>query len=179
MEDGRLLLEDRPIHVWLEPGFDHGRTSAWMLEWPGASCWGPTRAGALDRVHSAVHGFAGWLAEHREGSPPAPFGELEIVEEVEAYRLDDGYEVNAVFAAEDRPVGTDELADHLRRLHHARADLLGLLGRLRAFKSAGGRLPGGGSVGRGAGVGRGGRSDGGGGSAARGRCRGLVRQPLR
>ena len=43
-----------PIRVWLEPGYDHGRTGAWMLDWPGCFAWGATREIALARVPSAV-----------------------------------------------------------------------------------------------------------------------------
>ncbi|MDP8904960.1 MAG: GNAT family N-acetyltransferase [Chloroflexota bacterium] len=129
------------LRVWLEPGYDHGRTGAWLLDWPGAFCWGPDRAGTLDRVHSAAHRFVEWLAEHGEQVARPPLAEVEVVEEVGAYRLDDGYEVNATFAADSRRVSADQLAAQLRWLGYAREDLDALIGRLADFEAAGGRLP--------------------------------------
>ena len=51
-----------PIGVWLEPGYDHGRWGAWLLDWPGCFTWGRTRDGALARVPlraGAIRGVAG------------------------------------------------------------------------------------------------------------------------
>ena len=129
------------MRVWLEPGFDHGRTGAWLLDWPGAFCWGSSRAAALDRVPSAAHRFVGWLEEHGEQvDRPALDARPQIVEDVPAYRLDDGYEVNASFVADDRPVDGAELDTSLNRLGYARDDLLSLLVRLTEFEAGGGRL---------------------------------------
>jgi ribosomal protein S18 acetylase RimI-like enzyme len=134
-------VDRTPIQVWLEPGYDHGRTGAWLLDWPGAFCWGASREAALDRVPSAAHRFVGWLERHGERvAGPALGAELEIVEEVAARRLDDGYEVNAAFAIEDQPVGAEQLEAAIRRLGCARADLLDLLDRLQEFEAGGGRL---------------------------------------
>jgi ribosomal protein S18 acetylase RimI-like enzyme/predicted RNase H-like HicB family nuclease len=133
--------EERPIRVWLEPSYDHGRTGAWLIDWPGAFTWGEDRETALARVPSAVHRFVGWLADHGEVLPAPSSTDFEVVEEVPAFRLDSGYEVNATFAADQRPVTSDELEDAVRRLGYARDDLLELIGRVREFEAAGGRLP--------------------------------------
>ena len=111
------------IRVWLEPDYDHGRFGAWMLDWPGAFVWGPTREGALARVRSAVYRFNEWLADHDESTPEPPLG-MQIVEEVAASRRPDGYEVNATFAADDRPITEDDIETTIRRLGCAREDLL-------------------------------------------------------
>ena len=126
------------IRVWLEPGYDHGRTGAWMLDTPGAFTWGATRAGALARVPSAYHRFADWLEEHGEPRSESVALIAEVVEEVRTRPLEDGYQVMATFADEDREVAADELHRHLQRLRHAREDLHDLLGRLRAFEQGGG-----------------------------------------
>ncbi len=92
------------IRVWLETNYDHGRTGAWLLDWPGAFAWGETRETAVARVTSAAHRFVDWLADHGEDTTAVPFGPAEIVDEAAAYTLPDGYEVNATFAPDERPV---------------------------------------------------------------------------
>jgi ribosomal protein S18 acetylase RimI-like enzyme len=128
------------IRVWLEPGYDHGRTGAWMLDWPGAFAWGETRAGSLARVQSAVHRYNDWLAEHDESSPAPPIGGIQIVQEVAAYRRDGGYEVNAIFTKDDRTVTNREMETMIRRLGFARDDLLAIAVAARDFIDGGGRL---------------------------------------
>lgn len=134
-------MTDPPIRVWLEPSFDYGRTGAWLLEWPGAFTWGADRESALARVPSAAHRFVEWLSDHGEHVAPPGSPEVEVVEEVAAYVLDDGYEINATFAVEERPPTSDEVEAAIRRLGFARDDLLVLLDRLRRFEAAGGHLP--------------------------------------
>jgi ribosomal protein S18 acetylase RimI-like enzyme len=129
------------IRVWLEPEYDHGRTGAWMLDWPGAFCWGPTRHAAMARVVSTVNRFVEWLAEHGEVSgKPIPLV-AEVVDEVSAYRREDGYEVNATFDADRRPVSEAELEATLRQLQYARHDLRTLTEQVDQFESAGHQLP--------------------------------------
>ena len=129
------------IRVWLEPEYDHGRTGAWLLDWPGGFTWGASRETALARANSAAHRFVDWLAAHGDVVAPVPFAHCEVVEEVAAYQLPDGYEVNATFAADDRGVDVAELEAHLRRLGYARDDLLTLVDRVRRFEADGGELP--------------------------------------
>jgi ribosomal protein S18 acetylase RimI-like enzyme len=131
------------IRVWLEPEYDHGRTGAWMLDWPGAFCWGATRNAALARVTAAVNRFVEWLAEHGEGSATAGQVPLvaEVVDEVAAYRLDDGYEVNATFAADRRLVSKDDLEAALRHLDYARKDLISLTRQIDKIDSTDRDLP--------------------------------------
>jgi ribosomal protein S18 acetylase RimI-like enzyme len=131
------------LRVWLEPDYDHGRTGAWLLDWPGAFAWGSDREAALARASSAAHRFAEWLADHGEEVQPGlpAVSELSIVEEVAAYTLDDGYEVNATFGDDRRAVSRDEVETHIRRLGYARQDLLALMVRLEEFAAGGGKLP--------------------------------------
>jgi ribosomal protein S18 acetylase RimI-like enzyme len=128
------------IRVWLEPEYDHGRTGAWMLDWPGAFTWGATRSAALARATSATNRFVEWLADHGERPGDRVPVMAEIVDEVAAYRRDDGYEVNATFDADRRAVGADELDATIQRLGYARADLIDLVARVTAFRAAGGAL---------------------------------------
>jgi ribosomal protein S18 acetylase RimI-like enzyme len=129
------------IRVWLEPNYDHGRTGAWLLDWPGAFAWGETRDIALGRSIPAAHRFVDWLASHGETPPPVPLANREIVEEVSAYTLPDGYEVNATFATDERPVDASDVETTLRTLAYARLDLDSVVSRVLALESGGRGLP--------------------------------------
>ncbi|HEV3486571.1 MAG TPA: hypothetical protein VG106_14265, partial [Vicinamibacterales bacterium] len=130
------------IRVWLEPGYDHGRTGAWMLDWPGAFTWGTSREGAMARVPSAVHRFVEWLDEH--GDEAATTGRVpavaEVVDEVPTQRLDDGYQVMATFDADGRDVSDEELRRHIDRMRYARADLLEIIDGLQSLIGSGAEL---------------------------------------
>lgn len=133
-----------PIRVWVEPGYDYGRTAAWMLDLVGCFTWGQDADVALSRVPSAVGAYADWLADHGETVPVPQTDATEIAEtraatfvEADPYRR----ELNALFAAERRPATEAEVDVALRRLDFAREDLLALVGRLDAWESDHGPLP--------------------------------------
>jgi ribosomal protein S18 acetylase RimI-like enzyme len=128
------------MRVWLEPGYDHGRCGAWLLDWPGCFTWGPDRDAALGRTPSAVQRFAAWLTDDGEKVAAPEPAEPVVVEEVAAYRLADGYEVNATFGRDAEPVTAPELEQAIRSLELARRDLLELQSRLVDFEARGGRL---------------------------------------
>lgn len=133
-----------PIKVWLEPGYDYGRTAAWMLELVGCLTWGQDEDVALSRVPSAVGAYADWLADHGETVPVPRTDATVVVETVRATFADaDPYrrERNATFAAERRPATSEELETALRRLDFAREDLLALVARLDAWEAEHGPLP--------------------------------------
>lgn len=128
------------IRVWLEPGYDYGRAGAWMLDFPGCFAWAQTREGALERARSAVGGFVDWCEAHGEALPLPADGRVTVVEEVEPTSVG-GYERNATFTADARPVDVELLEAVLRRARHARADLRELVGRVQAHEAARGPLP--------------------------------------
>jgi ribosomal protein S18 acetylase RimI-like enzyme/predicted RNase H-like HicB family nuclease len=132
--------EFAPIRVWLEPGYDHGRTGCWILDWPGCFTWADTVEAALARVPSAVGGFVDWLLEHGDAAPFPKSGETVVVDQVPATR-EDGYERNATFEADRRAVTAGELEAILRRLGFARQDLQSLAERVAAFEADRGPLP--------------------------------------
>ncbi len=127
---------DDGLDVWLEPGYDQGRTGAWMLAWPGCFTWAPDRDAALERAASAVGAHLDWLADHGEVLPLLESGHPRVIEEVAADR-DGDYERNACFQADRRPVGAEELERLLRRARWAREDLLTTVGRARALPDPG------------------------------------------
>lgn len=128
------------VRVWLEPGYDHGRCGAWLLDLPGCFTWRDDREAALSAAPAAARGFLAWLARHGQSPGDAGDGGLSVVEEVPARWLDDGYEINATFAADRRAVSADELEAAARRLGYAREDLVGAIARLHAREAACGRL---------------------------------------
>jgi GNAT superfamily N-acetyltransferase len=130
-----------PIRVWLEPGYDGGRYGTWLLDLPGAFSWDTSRERALSQAPAVAGRFRTWLAEHGEALDLAPIAGTGLVEEVEPTWLDDGYERNATFEADRRPVAPGEVDAVERRLGYARADLLALAERIAAHEARHGPLP--------------------------------------
>ncbi len=129
------------LRLWLEPGYDYGRFGVWLLDLPGAFRWAANRELATSQASVAAGGFRDWLERH--GEPlDAVWGRALVVEEVAA-DVTDGYERNATFADDERPLTADELEAAIRRLGYAREDMLLLAGRVSAFEAAGGKLAGG------------------------------------
>ena len=123
-----------PLRVWLETDYDGGKFGAWLLDVPGAFGSAASRDLAVSQSSVAFGWFRDWLGRHGEALAGS-FGFAEVVEDVAATRVD-GYERNATFADDARPVTPDELGAAIRRLAYARADLDALLPRLRATRPA-------------------------------------------
>ncbi|CAN5786438.1 hypothetical protein BH24CHL8_BH24CHL8_08750 [soil metagenome] len=100
-----------------------------MLDWLGCFVWGVSREDVLRRVPEAVRRHAEWLASFGDSAVVSSSGRVEVVEEVAAQVID-GYERNATFAADHRPVESAELEAMLRQLDFARSDLVRLRQRL-------------------------------------------------
>ncbi len=128
-----------PLRVWLERDYDGGQWGAWLLDLPGAFSWAPSRALALSQSPSTLGWFRDWLARHGEQSDLPAVGSVEEVEAAAATVVD-GYERNATFAMDRRPVTADELEAAIRRLDHARHDLAGVATAVRAREAASGAL---------------------------------------
>jgi ribosomal protein S18 acetylase RimI-like enzyme len=109
-----------------------------MLDLIGVFGWAANRELAISQAPSAVGWHRDWLARHGE-TLDVRVGRVEVVEEVAA-TLVDGYERNAIFAADRAPVALGELEAAMRHLDFARRDLLDLGARIEAFEAAGGRL---------------------------------------
>jgi GNAT superfamily N-acetyltransferase len=117
-----------PLRVWLETGYDGGKVGAWLLDIPGAFGSAVSRDLAISQSGSAFGWFRDWVGRHGETVEGA-FGWPEVVEEREATVVD-GYERNATFTDDARPVTADELEAAIRRLRLARDDLEVLRPRL-------------------------------------------------
>lgn len=128
------------LRIGLEPGYDGGQFGAWLLDLPGAFMSASSRDLALSQAPGAAGWYRQWLARHGE-SVAMTFGPPEVVEEVGAW-ADDGYERNATFADDARPVETDEIESAIRRLDFGRVDLLDVLDRIERRKGLGRTLAG-------------------------------------
>ena len=136
-------MDDRPaapLRVGLEPGYDAGRVGVWLLDVPGAFGWAASRDRALSQTPSIAGGLRDWLQDHGETLDLPPIRGVTIVEEVAPTTLD-GYERNATFEADRRPVTRADLARAERWLAYARADLLEVADRVAAHERAHGPLP--------------------------------------
>jgi hypothetical protein len=122
-------MTDRPIRVWLEPGYDYGRFGAWALDLPGCATWADDRGAALASVPEAVASFGAWLVRHGERGPEPAGPDIEVVEEVPTRWVGDE-EINPLFGRDRDALSAEGLALGIRRLDAARVDLLELLDRL-------------------------------------------------
>jgi hypothetical protein len=122
-------MNDQPIRVWLEPGYDYGRTAAWMLDLPGCYTWADDRPGVLAAVPGAVDGFVAWLAGHGERVETPSGPELAIIDEVPATWLEKE-ERNPIFEPDREPADKGSLDRGRRWLGYVREDFLATLDRL-------------------------------------------------
>jgi GNAT superfamily N-acetyltransferase len=134
-----LPVTPTPLRVWLEPDYDYGRFGGWLLDLPGAFLWGSSQDWVVSQAPAAGGWYRDWLERHGE-EVATVFGPTEVVESVAALR-DAGYERNATFADDARPVAADEMELAIRRLGFARADLLELLDRIAGGAGSAGALP--------------------------------------
>lgn len=130
-----------PLRVWLEPDYDYGRFGGWLLDLPGAFLWSSSGDRVVSQAPAAAGWYRDWLERHGE-EVAMVFGPTEVVESVPALP-DVGYERNATFADDARPVAADEMELAIRRLGFAREDVLELLDRIAALTGSASALPGG------------------------------------
>jgi predicted N-acetyltransferase YhbS len=129
-----------PLRVWLERDYDGGRWGAWLLEVPGAFSAATSRPLAVSQSPSTLGWFREWVARHGETLELPDVGSVEEVEEAAATVVD-GYERNATFAFDDRPVGQEELEAAVRRLEFARADLRAVIAAIHEHETVSGPIP--------------------------------------
>jgi hypothetical protein len=117
--------------IGLENGAE-GRSQAWVLEHPGCFAYGPDGDAALRAASQAIRDYGEWIAR-RSGErwlPDDPF-EVELADTWQVYsinesfqRVDEGYEVNAWFLDDWRPLTADEVGRGRKLLEWSREDLL-------------------------------------------------------
>jgi hypothetical protein len=120
------------IKVGLENNFEH-RSLAWALDLPGCFSFGTNPSEALAAMPKAVLGYKAWLESHTGDSWVAEMGDFDIrlVETFEDYSIDEnfemaetGYEVNAWFHHDWKPLRKTDIQRGLQLLKWSRADLM-------------------------------------------------------
>ncbi len=125
------------IRVGLENGIE-GRSLAWALDFPGSFAYGEDSSFALLKLPQALLRYETWMGRHTP-NPWVRLGDFDIrlSETWKVYYLDEtyqdasgGYEVNAWFHDDWRPLSKEEIDHGLAILSWSRADLLASVHRL-------------------------------------------------
>jgi len=127
------------IRVGLENNIEN-RTLAWALDYPGCFAYGFDEAEALIRLPRALLDYDKWIKDHTQ-NPWVNFEDfdLRVVERYETFRIGEdyrpapegqGYEINAWFIDDWRPLSTEEVEQGLRIFHWQREELLAGLSTL-------------------------------------------------
>lgn len=122
------------IRIGLEQNTEEGRFLAYALDFPGCFAYGEDEAETLIRMPRAVLNYDKWIRDHTS-DPWAVFSDLDIriVERFTTFNLDDayqltvpgqGYQVNAWFTDDWRPLSEDEISQALKLYHWQRDELL-------------------------------------------------------
>ena len=130
-----------PLSVWLEPGHDGGGLGAWLVDVPGVFAAVPTPQRALSAILTSTARTREWLEGHGDDLGLGMLGRVDVAGETPASVLPDGYEVNATFPWDRRPLAAAEVAAAVRRLGWQLDDLLALAADVDRFEDAHGPLP--------------------------------------
>jgi len=125
------------VRVGLENGIE-GRSLAWALDHPGCFAYGSDGKSAVMSMAQAIPAYIAWMESHTINSwfNPAEI-DIRLVDVFEVYsisedydRVDEGYEVNAWFLSDWKPLTEFDIERGLKLLEWTRADLLQLVGGL-------------------------------------------------
>jgi ribosomal protein S18 acetylase RimI-like enzyme len=129
------------LRVWLEPGYDNGLLGAWLVEVPGVFAAVRTPQRALSAILSATARTREWLEARGDDLGLGPLGRVELGGEAPARVLPDGYEVNATFPWDRRPLPSGDADAAVRRLGWLGDDLLSIAAAVGRFEDDHGALP--------------------------------------
>ena len=119
-----------------------GRSIAWALEHPGCFAYGADGEAALEALPAAWCSYIAWIGRHTSQSwlPDEP-AEVRLEEAWDGYTIDEqferaeqGYEVNAWFLHDWKPLTQPEIEHGLLILSWSRADLLATVSGLSREK---------------------------------------------
>ena len=119
-----------------------GRSLAWVLGHPGCFAYGRDSAVALQAVPAAIHDYIAWIGGYIDEGWLEP-GEIEVhLDETfdvhsinEDYELEEGgYEINAWFRHDWKPLAADDIAHGLHLLTMSRMELMQLVEDLTPFQ---------------------------------------------
>ena len=121
------------IRIGLENNIE-GRTLAWALDYPGCFAYGLDKAEALIRLPRALLKYEIWIKDHTS-QPWVDFMDMDmrVVDRYETFCINDiyelvpegqGYEINAWFVDDWRPLSEIEIERGLKIFHWQREELL-------------------------------------------------------
>jgi hypothetical protein len=121
------------IRIGLENNIE-GRTLAWALDYPGCFAYGTDETEALIRLPRALLEYELWIKEHTTDSwVDLKDMDMRVVESFETFCIDEnynrvpdgqGYEINAWFIDDWRPLTDVEIERGLKIFHWQREELL-------------------------------------------------------
>ncbi len=128
--------------VGLENGAE-GRSQAWVLGHPGCFAYGVNGSVALDAVPQAIQEYYRWIGAHTSESwldeADVEHCEVRLEETWECYSINsdfeltqDGYEVNAWFRHDWKPLSIEDIQRGILLLTWGRDELLKIVGDLNA-----------------------------------------------
>lgn len=125
------------LRVGIENGME-GRSLAWALEHPGCFAYGKNEHEALQNLPSQFQNYVDWITRNEQYPWLTPIDpELHVEEIWEAFFLtddyelaDDGYEVDAWFLHDWKPLTGLEIERGIKMLSWSRKDLLDLVAGL-------------------------------------------------
>ncbi len=126
------------IRIGLEVDPAQHRTQAWALDFPGAFAYGRDESEAMLNLPRALLRYQHWVNQHAgEQRLNIEDFDLRLVETWKVYSINDqyepaadGYEVNAWFRDDWRPLSPEEVAFGQELLTWSRSDLLLITGEL-------------------------------------------------
>jgi hypothetical protein len=119
------------FHIGIENGSE-GRSQAWILGHPGCFAYGVDGTAALAAVPAAILDYRDWIAAHTSESWFADREtDYQVDETWECYSINsdyeitrDGYDVNAWFRHDWKPLNSDDIQRGLLLLNWGREELL-------------------------------------------------------
>ncbi len=125
------------LKIGIENGSE-GRTIVWVLDHLGCFSYGDHSQAALNALPTALIAYNEWLVQHGQGSRLIPLDlDLHIDGTWEVYQIDEnyalasqGYEVNAWFQDDWKPLSEEEVAIGIELLSMSRIDLLSTVDNL-------------------------------------------------
>jgi hypothetical protein len=119
------------LKIGLENGME-GRSIVWVLDHLGCFSYGSQSNEALGALPAAVHEYNQWLQTHGKESWQIPINQAPFINGIwEVYQVDEnyvvadeGYEVNAWFQDDWRPLSEAEIEHGIDMLDLTRKDLL-------------------------------------------------------
>lgn len=122
------------INIGVEK-YPEGRSIAWALDYPGCFANGSSDSEAIIRLPDALLRYKEWIDSHTADSWMKDLGDFNVhlADTFEVYSIDDqfdpaadGYEVNAWFRHDWKPLNDEDIRKGLLTLQWSRADLLEL-----------------------------------------------------